>query len=100
MSHGRQGMTAGRPEITAWPVSRKASVPRDSLRPNPKLKLLDQVSEVMRFKHHSLRTEQAYRPAGSGGFPAAGSGARKNVGNDKDLAAHSKPCRLWPLHAT
>ena len=39
----------------------KASVPRDGLWPNPKLKLLDQVSEVMRFKHHSLRTEQAYR---------------------------------------
>lgn len=39
----------------------KASVPRDGFIPNPKLKLLDQVSEVMRFKHHSLRTEQAYR---------------------------------------
>jgi hypothetical protein len=24
-------------------------------------RLLDQVSEVMRFKHYSLRTEQAYR---------------------------------------
>lgn len=33
----------------------------DSLIPNPKLKLLDQMSEVMRFKHYSLRTEQAYR---------------------------------------
>ena len=39
----------------------KASVPPDGFIPNPKLKLLDQVSEVMRFKHHSLRTEQAYR---------------------------------------
>ena len=39
----------------------KASVPRAGFRPNPKLKLLDQVSEVMRFKHNSLRTEQAYR---------------------------------------
>src|SRR3977135_4519975 len=29
--------------------------------PNPKLKLLDQVSEVMRFKHYSLRTERTYR---------------------------------------
>ena len=26
--------------------------------PNPKLKLLDQVSEVMRFKHYSIRTER------------------------------------------
>ena len=29
--------------------------------PNPKLKLLDQVSEVMRFKHYSIRTERTYR---------------------------------------
>src|SRR5712671_2006166 len=29
--------------------------------PNPKLKLLDQVSEVMRFKHYSIRTEATYR---------------------------------------
>ena len=28
--------------------------------PNPKLKLLEQVSEVMRFKHYSIRTEQCY----------------------------------------
>ena len=28
--------------------------------PNPKAKLLDQVREVMRFKHISIRTEQAY----------------------------------------
>src|ERR1022692_4772259 len=39
----------------------KASVPREGFLPNPKLKLLDQVSEVMRYKHHSLRTEKAYR---------------------------------------
>ena len=29
-------------------------------RPNPKLKLLDQVSEVMRFKHYSIRTEMTF----------------------------------------
>jgi integron integrase len=28
--------------------------------PNPKLKLLDQIREVMRLKHYSLRTEQTY----------------------------------------
>ena len=28
--------------------------------PNPKSKLLDQVREVIRFKHYSIRTEQAY----------------------------------------
>jgi hypothetical protein len=35
--------------------------PLDGFIPNPKLKLLDQVSEVMRFKHYSLRTERTYR---------------------------------------
>lgn len=39
----------------------KASQPREGFVPNPKLKLLDQISEVMRFKHYSLRTEQTYR---------------------------------------
>ena len=29
--------------------------------PNPKLKLLDQLSEVMRIKHYSIRTERTYR---------------------------------------
>jgi integrase len=28
--------------------------------PNPKLKLMDQVREVLRVKHYSIRTEQAY----------------------------------------
>ena len=37
----------------------KASRPREAFIPNPKLKLLEQVSEVMRFKHYSLRTERA-----------------------------------------
>ena len=39
----------------------KASRPREGFCPNPELKLLDQVSEVMRFKHYSLRTERTYR---------------------------------------
>ena len=39
----------------------KASTPRAGCIPNPKLKLLDQVSEVMGFKHYSLRTENTYR---------------------------------------
>ena len=29
--------------------------------PNPKLELLDQLSEVVRFKHYSIRTEATYR---------------------------------------
>ena len=36
----------------------KASRPREGFIPNPKLKLLEQVREVMRFKHYSLRTER------------------------------------------
>src|SRR5258705_11406024 len=39
----------------------KASKGREGFIPNPKLKLLEQVSEVMRFKHYSLRTERTYR---------------------------------------
>jgi len=39
----------------------KASRPPEGLIPNPKLKLLDQLSEVVRFKHYSIRTEEAYR---------------------------------------
>jgi len=33
---------------------------RDLVVPNPKLKLMDQVREVLRVKHYALRTEQAY----------------------------------------
>jgi integron integrase len=39
----------------------KASRPLEGVIPNPKLKLLDQLSEVARFKHYSIRTEEAYR---------------------------------------
>ena len=39
----------------------KASRPREGFIPNPKIKLLEQVSEVMRFKHYSIRTETTYR---------------------------------------
>jgi hypothetical protein len=34
--------------------------PRGLIIPNPKLKLLDQVREVMRLKHYAIRTEQCY----------------------------------------
>ncbi len=39
----------------------KVSGAHEAFTPNPKLKLLDQVSEVMRFKDYSLRTEGTYR---------------------------------------
>jgi integron integrase len=32
----------------------------ESIIPNPKLKLLDQIREVMRLKHYSIRTERTY----------------------------------------
>jgi hypothetical protein len=33
---------------------------REGIIPNPKKKLLDQVREVIRLKHYSIRTEQTY----------------------------------------
>lgn len=39
----------------------KASRVPELVVPNPKQKLLDQASEVMRVKHYSIRTEEAYR---------------------------------------
>ena len=33
---------------------------KDKLIPNPKARLREQVREVMRFHHYSLRTEEAY----------------------------------------
>jgi integron integrase len=41
-------------EVPAAPVRRERIVP------NPKLKLLDQVREVMRLRHYSIRTERCY----------------------------------------
>ena len=32
----------------------------EAIIPNPKLKRMDQVREVMRLKHYSIRTEQCY----------------------------------------
>jgi hypothetical protein len=39
---------------------RSKAATRPRVIPNPKLKLLDQVHEVMRFKHYSLHTERSY----------------------------------------
>src|SRR5277367_1063910 len=36
------------------------ATPLERLLPNPKLKLREQLREVMRFKHFSHRTEEAY----------------------------------------
>src|SRR5437763_5896289 len=39
---------------------RRAGQGCESVLPNPKAKLLDQVREVMRLRHYSIRTEQSY----------------------------------------
>jgi integrase len=49
-----------------WPGQGQKSIHRSGdgvwgrVIPNPKLKLLDQVREVMRLKHYSIRTERCY----------------------------------------
>ncbi len=48
-------------EMSAHIDSTITSKMREGFIPNPKLKLLGQVSEVMRFKHYSIRTETTYR---------------------------------------
>jgi len=40
--------------------SKSGRAERSLILPNPKLKLLDQVREVMRLKHYSIRTERSY----------------------------------------
>src|SRR5437588_5336423 len=52
MTRGRRGQ----PENSAngGPVGMELIIP------NPKLKLLEQVKEVMRLRHYSIRTEQCY----------------------------------------
>ena len=49
----------------------KASRPREGFIPNPKMKLLEQVSEAMRFKHYPLRTERMYQEGSNGNGIAA-----------------------------
>jgi hypothetical protein len=55
-----QRVTQGRPGV--WSGARSGSPPvnRELIIPNPKLKLMDQVREVMRLRHYSIRTEQCY----------------------------------------
>jgi hypothetical protein len=42
------------------PQPSQPAVAYETVIPNPKLKLLDQVREVMRLKHYSIRTERTY----------------------------------------
>ena len=44
------------------PARKNTDLPRltDLLVPNPQLRLREQLHEVMRFKHYSVRTEETY----------------------------------------
>lgn len=53
MERGHQARNA----VAPWPPGGPT---RDLVIPNPKLKLMDQVREVLRVKHYAIRTEQAY----------------------------------------
>ena len=51
--------------MSTYPSRQNTTLPRspqsqDLLVPNPKLRLREQVREVMRFKHYSVRTEETY----------------------------------------
>ena len=42
------------------PIEKTNRTPKEGFIPNPKLRLREQVGEVMRFKHYSFRTEESY----------------------------------------
>ena len=67
-SNSNTGDTA-RPGTPDWPAKgriRRGAAPgrpgagADLFVPNPKLRLREQLREVMRFKHYSVRTEESY----------------------------------------
>ena len=58
---GRQGQTS--------PVAQPA-LAHETVIPNPKLKLLDQMPELMPLKHYSIRTEPTYCGRGRAVCPA------------------------------
>ena len=52
-------MGTHKPSQACWEAG-KEPVDFESVIPNPKAKLLDQLREVMRLKHYSIRTERTY----------------------------------------
>jgi hypothetical protein len=64
----------------------KASRPREGFIPNPKLKLLEQVGEVMGFKHYSIQTETTYRERNKRFIPFHG----KRHPRDMGAAGHGR----------
>jgi hypothetical protein len=59
MNQESQGDRRGSRRVGSW--NRGNGVPIGLITPNPKLKLLGQVREVMRLKHYSIRPERTYR---------------------------------------
>src|SRR5882724_6113539 len=58
MQGDRRSQLLGHAGRRAPALSRAAKV--DRIVPNPQLKLMEQVREVLRLKHYSIRTEQCY----------------------------------------
>lgn len=71
-SYSRQARTA-RPERAGGQDA--PGIGFEAVIPNPKLKLLDQVREVMRLKHYSIRSSWTTRP-----FSGLSSSARLALG--------------------
>lgn len=59
MRNGWRGQAGSNADRTRF-GEQGARVGFEAVVPNPKLKLLDQVREVMRLKHYSIRTERSY----------------------------------------
>jgi hypothetical protein len=57
---GQVSPSAARAAATAEHAVRAGASRLERIIPNPKLKLMDQVREVMRLKHYALRTERCY----------------------------------------
>ena len=58
--HSGESREANQRRQSEMASTRRSGAGRERVIPNPKLKLLDQVREVMRLKHYSLRTERSY----------------------------------------
>ncbi len=62
MGEDKHGQEQSPPSVTAQAAQAQGAILSRAalITPNPKLKLLDQVREVMRLKHYSIRTETSY----------------------------------------
>ena len=67
MNQQSQGKALGGKRVGGWRGGE--GEPLGLITPNPRLKLLDQVREVMRLKHYSLRTVTGVRTRGQQSGP-------------------------------